>query len=448
MNVEVETNRIEGESFVIARYRMSELTQSEQDRILRRAGSDISAQMEVAREICDTVRREGDTALYAYTEAFDGVRLNPGSMRVTEEEIREATAQVDERTAETLRYAAGNIRRFHEAQMPEPMWMMEVDQGIMAGEKVTAIPDVALYVPRGKGSFPSVLLMLGTPAVVAGVARIIVLTPPNEVGKVDPAILFSADLLGIREIYKVGGAQAIAAVAYGTETVPKCAKVLGPGNPYVTAAKRLVMGAIDPGVPAGPSEAIILTDGSIDPRLVAHDVLIEAEHGPDSAALVVTWSAEVADAVEAQLRDLMAQIETPMRRSFVETVMRRYGGIVECDSKDEAIDFVNRYAPEHMEILTVDPWAILPRIKHAGEILMGEHTPITLCNFLLGPNAILPTGQMARTVSAVSLHDFLKRSSIGYVTKEGFQKVAPYAAHFADLEGFEMHAKAVRGRMK
>ncbi|WP_067567385.1 histidinol dehydrogenase, partial [Ferroacidibacillus organovorans] len=264
---------------MIARYRMSELTQSEQDRILRRAGSDISAQMEVAREICDTVRREGDTALYAYTEAFDGVRLNPGSMRVTEEEIREATAQVDERTAETLRYAARNIRRFHEAQMPEPMWMMEVDQGIMAGEKVTAIPDVALYVPRGKGSFPSVLLMLGTPAVVAGVARIIVLTPPNEVGKVDPAILFAADLLGIREIYKVGGAQAIAAVAYGTETVPKCAKVLGPGNPYVTAAKRLVMGAIDPGVPAGPSEAIILTDGSVDPRLVAHDVLIEAEHG-------------------------------------------------------------------------------------------------------------------------------------------------------------------------
>lgn len=430
----------------VNRFVWNELAPDERVRILRRAGADVADRAEIAADIIRAVRKRGDAALIEYTEQFDGVAIQPDQLLVTEEEIGQAAAALTEPMKETLRYAAGNIRRFHEAQRPVPMWLTEIDRGILAGEKVTPISDVALYVPRGKGSFPSVLLMLATPAVVAGVSRIVVLTPPNAAGGVDPAILYAADLLGLREIYKVGGAQAIAAVAYGTESIPKCAKVMGPGNPYVTAAKRLLSGVIDPGVPAGPSESIILADEAADPRKAALDLLIEAEHGPDSAALLVTHSRTMADAVTRHVEEMTAEIESSTRRSYVESVLSGYGGIIVTDSLDESIDFVNEYAPEHMEVMVSDPFGILPRLKNAGEILLGEHTPITLCNFLLGPNAILPTGSLAKTVSAVSLHDFLKRSSIGYATAEGFERVREHAARFADLEGFETHALAVRKR--
>ena len=430
----------------VNRWRWRELAIEQKNQIMTRASADISDQVQTVLPIIEAVRLRGDAALIEYTEQFDHVVLPQGGLRVSDDEWQWGLAQVTDEMAETLSYAAQNIRRFHAAQKPEPIWMMEVDQGVMAGEKVTPISDVALYVPRGKGSFPSVLLMLGTPAVVAGVPRIIVITPPNEQGEVDPAILYVAQLLGLREIYKVGGAQAIAAVAYGTESVPKCAKVIGPGNPYVTAAKRLLAGMIDPGVPAGPSEAIILADEGANPHNVALDLMIEAEHGPDSASLLVTPSADLAAAVERELIQLIGEIQSDRRREFVSTVFARYGGILEFDSMNEAIDFVNSYAPEHMEVQVREPFALLPQIENAGEILLGDHTPITLCNFLLGPNAILPTGRNARTISAVSIHDFMKRSSIGYVTKEGFQRVRKLAASFATMEGFETHAKAVEER--
>ncbi|MHB1629377.1 MAG: histidinol dehydrogenase [Bacilli bacterium] len=430
----------------VNRIRWRSASPETRQRIMGRAGRDVAIQEDVVAAICRDVRERGDLALLEYTERFDGVALGSGHMAVTEEEFLEARNQVDPRTLRMLQYAAGNIRRFHEAQRPESMWMMDIDEGIMAGEKVTPIPDVALYVPRGKGSFPSVLLMLGTPAVVAGVPRIVVLTPPNEQGGVDPAILCVADLLGIREVYKVGGAQAVAAAAYGTETVPKCSKIIGPGNPFVSAAKRLLARDIDPGVPAGPSEAVILADERADPEKAALDLLIEAEHGPDSAALLVTHSKALADKVIERLQSLVGEIVSDVRRGYVETVLQQYGGVIVTEDMESSLAFVNEYAPEHMEVMVRDPFAVLPKIKHAGEILLGEYTPITLCNFLLGPNAILPTGRQARTVSAVSLWDFLKRSSIGYVTAEGFAKVRDMAAEFADLEGFETHAAALRRR--
>lgn len=430
----------------INRWLWRELNSQQQARIMTRASLDISEQIEKVLPIIAAVRERGDAAVVEFTEAFDRVKMSAGRIRVTEAEWQQGLARVTPDMRATLSYAAQNIRKFHAAQMPEPIWMMEIDKGIMAGEKVTPISDVALYVPRGKGSFPSVLLMLGTPAVVAGVPRIIVITPPNEQGEVDPAILYAAELLGIREIYKVGGAQAIAAVAYGTETIPKCAKVIGPGNTYVTAAKRVLMGTIDPGVPAGPSEAIILADDGANPHNVALDLLIEAEHGPDSASLLVTPSSRLADAVAAELEQLIASITNEKRREFVTTVLQNYGGIFEFASMEEAVEFVNAYAPEHMEVQVREPFAILPAIKNAGEILLGDYTPITLCNFLLGPNAILPTGRNAHTISAVSIHDFVKRSSIGYVTKEGFAGVRDHAIAFAEMEGFETHGKAVRER--
>ncbi len=431
---------------MINRYNWQHTPDDLRQKLLQRASIDITEQMKTALAICEDVRQRGDEALVDYTKRFDGVQLTASQLRVSDEEMVSGVQQVDETMREVLTYSFSNIKKFHEAQMPEPIWMMEVDEGIMAGEKTTAIPDVALYVPRGKGSFPSVLLMLGVPAMVAGVSRIIVVTPPNEEGLIDPAILFAAQLVGINEIYKVGGAQAIAAVAYGTQSVPKCAKVIGPGNPYVTAAKRLLMGAIDPGVMAGPSEAIILADEGADPKKVALDWMIEAEHGPDSASLLVTHSEQLADLVEQELEVLVASLKSPVRKEFVTTVMNRYGGIVVTASLEESIAFVNAYAPEHMEVMVRDPFAVLPKIQHAGEILLGEYTPITLCNFLMGPNAILPTGRNARTVSAVSVWDFMKRSSIGYVSQDGFMRIRDYAARFADVEGFETHAKAVRER--
>ncbi|MCY0876567.1 MAG: histidinol dehydrogenase [Firmicutes bacterium] len=431
----------------IERYHWAQESDAVRRKVLMRATQDISEQMETAAMICADVRIRGDAAVVEYTERFDGVKLSAHALRVAPEAFARAKSLLPSSVQEAIAYAAGNIRRFHSAQKPPEMWMMEVDQGITAGEKVTAIPDVALYVPRGKGSFPSVLLMLGTPAVVAGVQRIVVLTPPNEEGGVDPAILYAADLLGLTEVYCVGGAQAVAAVAYGTESIPKCAKIIGPGNPYVTAAKRYVAGVIDPGVPAGPSEAIILADAQADPRKVAQDLLIEAEHGPDSAALLVTHSEALADAVEGYVQDFVKSLSSDVRRAYIETVMQRYGGIVLTESLAQSVDFVNAYAPEHMEVLVEQPFALLPSLHHAGELLLGEWTPITLCNFMLGTNAILPTGGAARTVSAVSLQDFQKRTSIGYATKEGFLRVQEKAAVFAEWEGFEAHAKAVRDRL-
>jgi histidinol dehydrogenase len=315
----------------------------------------------------------------------------------------------------------------------------------MAGEKITPVASAGLYVPRGKGSFPSVMLMLSVPARVAGVERIVVVTPPNEQGKADAASLVAAEIAGISEVYAVGGMQAVAGLAYGTETLPKVSKIVGPGSSYVSAAKRLLYGVIDVGLPAGPSEAIILCDETADPRLAALDLLVEAEHGPDSAALLVTHSREVAAEAEKLLAGYIAELPD-WRRKFVENVLGGYGGILLTASLEESIDFVNEYAPEHLEILTADPFSTLNRIRNAGEILLGPYTPIPTSNYCLGLNAILPTGGFARSFSSVSVWDFLKRSGIGYVNRAGYEKLGPTTAVLADYEGFPAHAMAIRKR--
>lgn len=425
-------------------WRLDEISPAKREILMRRAEVDISGHMALAAEIAEDVRLNGDSAVLAYTERFDKV-LPAGGIRVCESEIEKGYDSLSKNVRDAICYAAGNIKKFHEKQMPQEMWFTDIDEGLMAGEKTTPIEDVCLYVPRGKGSFPSVLLMLGIPARVAGVRRIVVITPPNEEGGCDAALLAAAKVSGIYEIYKVGGIQGVAAVAYGTQTVPKCRKIVGPGNSYVTAAKRVLSGVIDPGPHAGPSEAIILCDEKADPKKAALDWMIEAEHGPDSAALLVTHSEELIlaamDIVKAQIKKLSKK-----RGEFISTNLSTYGGAVLTGSLDESIDFVNEYAPEHMEVLTQRPFDILPKIKNAGEILLGDYTPITLCNFLLGPNAILPTGGHARTVSSVSVFDFLKRSSIGFATKQGFERVRSLAADFAMAEGFEAHARAVLDR--
>lgn len=426
-------------------YKLSEMTAKEKETVLKRAETDISEQMALAKEVSDDIKKRGDAAVLEYTEKFDRISLTQDKIKVTAEEIEAGYSRLDEETRKSIEYAAGNIKNFHEKQMPEEMWFTEVDKGLLVGEKTTPIVDVCLYVPGGKGSFPSVLLMLGIPAVVAGVEKIVVVTPPNKEGNVDDAILAAAKIIGITEIYKVGGIQAVAAVAYGTETIPKCHKIIGPGNSYATAAKRVLANYIDAGLPAGPSECIILADEKADPEKVALDWMIEAEHGPDSASLLVTHSKELVDAalpiVERQLEKVSEK-----RREFMKKGFSTYGGAIITDSLEESIAFVNEYAPEHMEVMTEKPFEVLPKIKNAGEILLGDYTPVTLCNFVLGPNAILPTGQSAKTYSSVSVMDFLKRSSVGYASRDGFENVRNHAYRIATVEGFDTHGLAVKER--
>lgn len=426
-------------------YELSKMTKEQYDFIMKRAELDITEQMKVAKEVSDDVKARGDEAVLEYTAKFDRVQLTADKMKVTPEEIEAGYNNLDKETREAIEYAYKNIYDFHEKQLPEEMWFTMVDDGLMVGEKTTPIVDVCLYVPHGKGSFPSVLCMLGIPAVVAKVPKIVVVTPPNEKGDVDDAILAAAKIIGITEIYKVGGIQAVAAVAYGTETIPKCHKIIGPGNSYATAAKRVLSNHIDAGLPAGPSEIIVLADEKADPEKVALDWMIEAEHGPDSAALLVTHSKELVEKVVPIVNRQLEKI-SPKRKEFIATNLTTYGGVILTNSLDESIDFVNEYAPEHMEVMTEKPFDTLPNIKNAGEILLGDYTPVTLCNFVLGPNAILPTGGFAKTYSSVSVQDFLKRSSVGYASKDGFENVRDYAYRFAKVEGFDTHGLAVKER--
>lgn len=426
---------------------LASLSDQRRAAILRRSELDITSYMDKVRPIIDDVQRDGDAALAKYSARFDGVDEATYSPIASQDELEEAAASLDPELKAAMTLAAENIQRYHEEQLPKEMWMLEIRPGVLAGEKISPITSVGLYVPRGKGSFPSVMLMLGIPAKVAKVPSICVVTPPTAEGKVDAASAYAAKLCGIDRVYKVGGAQAIAALAYGTESIPRTLKVLGPGNAYVSAAKRLLYGKLDVGVPAGPSESIILCDGSTDPEMAAVDLLIEAEHGPDSAALLVTDSRAVADAVCAKLPALIDELPEP-RKQFCTHVFSNYGGVLLTESLDQSIDFVNEFAPEHLEVLTEQPFEVLPRLVNAGEILLGPHAPISLGNFSLGVNAILPTGGFARTFSCVTVFDYLKRTSIGHVTKAGFDQIGPAARTLAQYEGFPSHDRALRFRQE
>lgn len=424
---------------------LAKLSNEDKARLLRRAEKDIRDLFPLAQEVIDQVRARGDEALVEFARRFDAPNFQASMIRAAPEDFAAAHSAVAPEVVEAIEKAHANIHKFHEEQLPEPMWFTQIQPGIMAGEKVTPVTSAALYVPRGKGAFPSVMLMLATPARVAGVPRVIVATPPAPDGKADAASLVAAEICGVDEVYVIGGIQAVAALAFGTESVPKVQKIIGPGSSYVTAAKRLLFGVVDVGLPAGPSESIILTDETVDPRLAALDLLVEAEHGPESAAILVTHSREVAQ----KALDLLPQyiLELPeWRRNFVENVLNSYGGILLTNSLEESVAFVNEYAPEHLEVLTAEPFVTLQQIQNAGEILLGSSTPIPTANYCLGLNAILPTGGFARSFSSVSIWDFLKRSGIGYLSKQGYTALQGITATLADYEGFPAHAMAIRKR--
>jgi histidinol dehydrogenase len=411
--------------------------------LMKRAEADLSAYREKVEAIVEAVRAEGDRALVRFARELDGADLADGRIRVSEAEFDDAFATVEPDVIEAIEFAIANIRSFHEEQRPEPLWLKEVRPGAFAGDRWHPIPSVALYVPRGKGAFPSVTMMTSVPAVVAGVKEIAILTPPTPEGTADAATLVAARLAGVTTVHKCGGAQAVAAAAFGTETVRKAVKILGPGSPWVVAAKRLLAGIIDTGTPAGPSESIVLADDTADGRVAALDLLIEAEHGPDSSAYLVTDSRRVADEARAALPDWWARM-TPQRVEFSRAVLTGpRGGIVLAPSMEDAYRFVDDYAPEHLEILSTDPFRHLGHISNAAEVLMGPHTPITLGNFVLGPNCVLPTGGWARSFGPLSVTDFMKRSSVGYVTAPAYPELARHARRLAEYEGFASHANAV-----
>ncbi len=429
-------------------YELASMDPAQRARLLRRAEIQIDELIERVRPIVQSVRERGDEALIEFTARFDRVQLTADRLRVGREEIERAYQLLDTPVREAMEHAIRNVRTFHEQQMPHEQWFTQVAPGVMAGEKITPISSVGLYVPRGKGAFPSVMYMLATPARIAGVPRIVVCTPPGPEGDVDPASLVAADLCGVHEIYRVGGAQAIAALAYGTVSIARVRKITGPGSGYVSAAKRLLYGTVDVGLPAGPSEAILLADASADPELVARDLLIEAEHGPDSSSLLVTDSRTLAEAVMALLPAKMADLPE-WRQAFCRTVFEAAegtGGIVLAANMREAVDFVNEYAPEHLEVQVREPFALLPELKNAGEILIGPHTPFCIGNYSLGTNAILPTGGFAHTYSCTSVYDFLKRTGLAYLTAEGYASLSEMTRRLAEFEGFPAHANAVTGR--
>ena len=357
------------------------LSRTEYETLLKRSESDLSFFSEKVKPIIEAVRTQGDAALVQFGREFDGARsLTKATLKVSQAEFDGAFKSVAPEVIEAIRYGIENIKTFHEVQKPEPMWLKEIKPGAFAGDRYTPIQSVALYVPRGKGAFPSVTMMTAVPAIIAEVPNVAIFTPPTEDGSVDAATLVAARIAGVETVYKCGGAQAVAAAAYGTETIQRALKIVGPGSPWVVAAKKQLAGLIDPGLPAGPSEAIIFADETVHGGLAALDVLVEAEHGSDSSAYIVTHSRRVADEALAALPDHWARM-TEQRVEFSKAVMcGKNGGIILTSSLEESYTFINDYAPEHLELLSTEPFEHLGHITEASEILMGPHTPVSIGN--------------------------------------------------------------------
>jgi len=388
------------------------------------------------------VRTRGDAALLDYTERFDGVKLS--CLQVTDQEIASAMMQVSSSLVDTLRAAANNIRAFHQAQVRQDVVLTD-KPGVVLGQRYTPIEKVGICVPRSPVAFPSTILMNVIPAKIAGVKEIVLVTPPEKDGSVSPAALAAACIAGVDRIFKIGGAQAVAALAYGTETVPAVDKIVGPGGIFVATAKRKVFGKVGIDMIAGPSEILVLADGTCNPRWVAADLLSQAEHDVLASAVLVTDSEALATAVQAEVeRQLNLLPREPVARKSIEGSSK----ILLCDSLDEVIDTANRIAPEHLEICTDDPFAILPRIRNAGSIFLGKNAPEALGDYFAGPNHTLPTSGTARFSSPLGVDDFVKKSQFIYYTRDALEKVAQPIAAFAREEGLEGHARSVTVRFE
>ena len=396
----------------------------------------------IVGEIIATVRAEGDKALLAYTEKFDKASL--ASLQVSEEEKAEALAKVDPDFLEILKKAAANIRRFHEKQVRQSFILNEED-GVVMGQRITPIERVGLYVPGGTAAYPSTVLMDSIPAKIAGCGTLVMVTPPGPDGKVNPVILAAAEVAGVDLIFKVGGAQAVAALAYGTESVPRVDKIVGPGNAFVAEAKKQVFGTVSIDMIAGPSEILVVADGTADPTHVAADLLSQAEHDKLASAVLVTDSMPLATAVSAALEE---QIEGLSRRETARASIDNNGKIIVADTLAAAIEVANELAPEHLELCVDNPFDYLSSIRHAGSVFMGKHCPEALGDYLAGPNHTLPTGGTARFASPLSVDDFVKKTQYTYFTRDALQRVADDVSAFATKEGLTAHARSATIRFE
>ena len=392
--------------------------------------------------IIEEVRNNRDQAVFNYTKQFDGADINAGNILVTEEEIAEAYEQVDTTLLAVIRKSLVNIKKYHEKQV-QNSWFTTED-GIILGQKVTALATVGVYVPGGKAVYPSSVLMNVLPAKVAGVDRIVMCTPPGKDGKVYPSTLVAKEA-GVDEIYKVGGAQAIAAMAFGTESVPKVDKIVGPGNIYVALAKKAVFGYVSIDSIAGPSEILVLADETANPRYVAADLLSQAEHDEMASAILITTSQKLAEEVSAEIDQFVAELS---RKEIIQKSLDNYGYILVADNMEEAIDTVNAIASEHMEIVTADPFHVMTKIRNAGAIFIGEYSSEPLGDYFAGPNHVLPTNGTAKFFSALSVDDFIKKSSIISYSREALEKVHKDIEQFAECEKLTAHANSIRVRFE
>ncbi|MDQ0413411.1 histidinol dehydrogenase [Mesobacillus stamsii] len=399
-------------------------------------------QRKAVKAIIAEVRAAGDQALRAFTENFDAVKLD--DFRVTEEEILEAYHAVSSAVVEIITEAAANIRTYHEKQL-RPSWMTTAENGTMLGQKVTPLDSVGVYVPGGTAAYPSSVLMNVIPAITAGVERIVMVSPPGQDGKLPPGVLVAADIAGVKEIYKVGGAQAIAALAYGTETIKPVDKITGPGNIFVALAKREVFGDVAIDMIAGPSEIGILADDTARANEIAADLLSQAEHDPRACAVLVTTSRTLAENV---LDEVYKQLPHLPRKDIATAAIENFGAIYVAEDLEEAVGAINQLAPEHLEIVTENPVGLLGKIKHAGAIFLGRYSSEPVGDYFAGPNHVLPTNGTARFSSPLSVEDFQKKSSIILYSEQAMNENGAKIAEFARLEGLEAHARAVEARLK
>lgn len=396
------------------------------------------------QEIIETVRANRDAALFDYTARFDGATINKDNILVTEDEIKEAYDAVDPKLLGVIRKSLVNIRTYHEKQR-QNSWFDSQDKGIILGQKVTALARVGVYVPGGKAVYPSSVLMNIVPAKVAGVDEIIMTTPPGKDGKVNPSTLVAAREAGADRIYKVGGAQAIAALAFGTESIPKVDKIVGPGNIYVALAKKAVFGYVSIDSIAGPSEILVLADETANPRYVAADLLSQAEHDEMASAILITTSRELAERVSEEAAKFTAQLS---RKEIIQKSLDNYGYILIADNMEEAIAAVNEIASEHMEIVTKNPFEVMTKVRNAGAIFIGEYSSEPLGDYFAGPNHVLPTNGTAKFFSALSVDDFIKKSSIISYSREALEEVYKDIAQFAECEQLTAHANSVKVRFE
>ncbi len=412
--------------------------------LVKRSELDIRSVLPMVKRIISDVKREGDGAILKYTKRFDGVKLRRDELKVREEEFRLAREKLDPKTVEAIQRAASSIKKFHLRQMPKE-WMAELSPGVRAGQLVRPLESVGVYVPGGLARYPSSLLMAAVPAKVAGVKHLIVCTPTNKTGEVDAAVLAAAEAAGVDSVFKLGGSQAIAAMAYGTQTVPRVEKIVGPGNVYVAAAKLAVASDVDIDFVAGPSEILVVADDSAPPEFVAADLVSQAEHGQDTAAVLVTTSQKLASKVQELIEKI---IEDNPRKLIVRKSLRKYGLVVLAKNMREAVEFSNTYAPEHLVLMVKQPRMLLKQITNAGSIFLGSQSPVAAGDFAVGPNHILPTGGVARRRSGLSVLDFLRLPTVQELSRAGLKRVAETAIRLAEVEGLPGHARSIMERLR